>query len=263
VRLVLLLLMVAACAPAQTIQQKGRQLVDDMIEALGGERFLAVENTVEKGRVYSFYQSQVNGLSKATIYKRYLPLPDDPDPDSLYLRERDGFGDEERWYYLITGEDSWEVTFRGARPMETETVERLRDSRMRDIFYVLLRRRNEEGIIFEERGSEVMNNRPTIKMEITDSENRVTTVWLHYSTKLPIRMSFQTRDANNIPHENVVYYDKYNDAGGGVMLPMVVQRERDGERSFALFADSVTVNQPGLDGKWDLPNGVTELERMR
>jgi hypothetical protein len=260
---VLAILLVAGCASAQSIQEKGRQLVDEMIEALGGEQFLDVENTVEKGRVFSFYQSQVNGLSRATIYKNYLPLPDDPDPRTLHLRERQGFGDEERWYYLITEDDAWEVTYRGARPMAADTVERLHDNRMRDVFYTLLRRRNEDGIIFEERGTEVMNNRPTVKLDITDSENRVVTVWLHYSTKLPLRMSYQTRDENNVPHEDVVYYDKYNDAGGGVMLPMIIQRERDGERSFALFAESVSVNEQGLEEKWELPEGVSELERMR
>jgi len=263
VRFLAALLLAAACASGQTIQEKGRQAVDAMIQALGGDRFLAIENTVEQGRIFSFYQSEVAGLSKATVYKHYLPLPENPKPGTLYLRERQAFGDEERWYYLIAEEDAWEVTYRGARPMSAENVQRLRENRLRDIFYILLRRRNEEGIIFEERGTEVVDNSPTIKLDITDSENRVVTVWFHYSTKLPLRLAYQTRDENNVPHEEVVFYDKYNDAGGGVMLPMVVQRERDGERTFAMFAESVAVDQEGIEDKWELPEVVNELERMR
>ncbi|MCP5115187.1 MAG: hypothetical protein GY953_30515, partial [bacterium] len=141
--------------------------------------------------------------------------------------------------------------------------DRLRDSRQRDIFYILLRRMDEEGLIFEHRGSEVIDNKPTIKVDVTDGKNRVVSVFLHYSTKLPLRQVFYRRDKTRYRHEEVTYYDKYRDVGGGVMLPFVIQRERDGERSFSLFADSVVINQDLTDELLSLPYDTKVLERQK
>lgn len=260
--LLALLLALSSAASAQSLQEKGRQVIDEAIRALGGDAFLALHNKVEQGRVYSFHRRELSGLAKSTIYTRYETPPAEPGRDRLYVTERQAFGDDERWYYLFTPEDAYEVTFRGARPMEEETVERLQDRRWRDIFYILLRRLDEPGMIFEYRGVEVIDNRPTVKVDITDSSNRVVSVWFQEADKLPLRQEFQWRDRQKVPHRTLTIYDKYRDVGG-VQLPYVVQRYQDGERVFALFANEVAINQTGIDEKWELPGAVKLLERER
>lgn len=247
---------------AQSREERGKQIIDAAIAALGGEKFLALRNRVEKGRAYSFYQEKLAGLAKATVYTRYLTPANPPKIDDFYLRERQAFGDDEAWAVLFNEEDGWEITFRGARPLRKQTIERFRDNRQRDIFYILLRRLGEEGLIIEHRGSDVVDNRPVDVVDITDARNRVVTVYFHRSTRLPIRQVFTRRDERRIPHEEVTVFDKYRDVGG-VQLPYVIQRYQDGQRTFAMFAESVLINQDLTDEKFTLPLNLKILERQK
>ncbi|MCW5980868.1 MAG: hypothetical protein KIT09_22495 [Bryobacteraceae bacterium] len=258
-----ILLLLSGRAFAQPIQEKGKHLIDEAVEALGGAGFLSLKNYVEKGRAYSFFRERLSGLSKATFYFRYLTAPAPPNIDELYVRERQAFGNEEAWAILFDEKDGWEITFRGARPLKTDLVDRHRESTQRNIFYILLRRLGEEGLIFEYRGAEVVDNRPTEKIGITDAKNRVITVFFSTSTKLPFRQEFDRRDEYRIPHRETTVFDKYRDVGGGVMLPFVTQRYRDGERIYAMFAESVLINQDLTDEKFTLPGRVKMLERQK
>jgi hypothetical protein len=259
----LMLLVLASQAPGESMEEKAKKVIDGAVEALGGQKFLALENYMEKGRAYSFHREKLAGLSKATFYFRFLTAPTPPEPDGLYVRERQAFGDEEAWAVLFDEKDGWEVTFRGAKPLKTETVERHRDSTRRNIFYILLRRVGEEGLIFEHRGTEIVDNQPTEKVEITDSKNHRITVFFHYSTKLPLRQTFERRDEFKIPHTEMTIFDKYRDVGDGVKLPFVTQRYRDGERIYAMFAETVLSNQDFADEKFALPGDVKVLERQK
>ena len=60
----------AVPAMAESKQERGKKIVDAAIAALGGEKFLAMRDRVESGRVYSFYRSELRALSRATIYTR-------------------------------------------------------------------------------------------------------------------------------------------------------------------------------------------------
>ena len=263
-RIFLLLLLSFSLLPAQTIQQKGRQVIDEAIEALGGDNFLALKNKVERGRFFSFYREELSGLSSAAVFTLYTPAEDPPKVGELYQRERQSFGKKkESWAVLFSEDDGWEVTYRGAKPMDKESIEDHRDNRQRDIFYILLRRLGEEGLIFEHRGTEVVDNRPMETIDITDSENRVTRVWFHSSTKLPLRQLIDKRDNLGVRHEIVTIYDKYRDVGGGVMLPFMQQRLRDGERNFSMYADTVEINQELPEDTFALPGNMKVLERSR
>jgi hypothetical protein len=268
-RLILSLMLGASLAAGQAItspvitrqMQEGRQIIDDAIEALGGDNFLAITTKVEKGRFYSFYNRELSGLSRATVYTKFLVAPDPPAPEELYLRERQAFGEDEKWSVIFSETDGWEVTFRGARPLSEETLKAHRTRRRRDIFYILLRRLNEKGITFEHRGREIIDNKPLEVVEIIDAENTAVTVYFHYTSKLPIRQVFAWRDDERIRHEEGTIFDKYKDAGFGVVLPRVAQRTRDGVKTFSMFADTVEVNVPLDDNTIGLPGDIKMLER--
>ena len=249
----------SALAHAETIEEKGKRLIGETLEALGGKTFLAVTDRVESGRAYSFYNDRLTGLSRAKIYTRYLMQPS---PKGLAVREKQSFGKDEDTSVLFNEQgEGWELTFRGARPIAPDRLARYEDSTVRNIFYLLRHRLNEPGLIFESRGSEVLVNIPVEKVDITDSQNRVMTVYLHYSTKLPVRQIFIRRDADKVRHEEVTWFDKYRDVGGGVKWPFVQRRERDGEKVYELFAESVQVNKGLLDDLFALPVGTKELKR--
>ena len=57
---------------AQTEADKGKQLIDRAVAALGGDRFLQMQNIVESGRVYNFFRGELNALEVAKTYVEYL-----------------------------------------------------------------------------------------------------------------------------------------------------------------------------------------------
>jgi hypothetical protein len=53
-RTVFAALATVAVLRAETPEQRGKRVVDECLQALGGDRYLNMETRVESGRVYSF-----------------------------------------------------------------------------------------------------------------------------------------------------------------------------------------------------------------
>jgi hypothetical protein len=252
-----LMLALAECCLAQPNLVRGKKIVDEALQALGGDRFLAMEDRVESGRAYSFYRERLSGLSIAKIYTRYLSVAEGKTGSTLGVREKQAFGKAEDSGAIFREDGAWEYTFRGAKPFDDDRLARYRDTTLRNIFYILHFRLHEKGIIFEAQGAAVMDNQPVEVVDIIDAENRVVTVAFHQSTKLPIRQSYTWRDPKTRErNEEVTLFTKYRDAGGGVQWPHQIERERNGEKIYQIFSDTVTVNQNLTDSVFAIPDPV-------
>jgi len=244
----LVICFIAASALAQDAQVKGRQIVEDAVKALGGEKFLSVQNRIETGRAYSFSFNELSGLSVARFYTRYVPVDPAKSGIELAQQEYQGLGKDEAYYNVFREEGGWEVTYRGPVAIEKELVERHRNSTMNNLFYILRNRLKEPGMIFEARGSDVIENIPMNIVDIIDSTNRVVTAYFHPSTKLPLRQSWVWRDPETRERfEEVSRFARYRDVDG-TQWPFQVNRERNGKKIYEMFADSVVINQE-IDGQ--------------
>ena len=258
------MLLPLAVAAAETNQERGKRVVDEALAALGGPRYLAMRDRIEAGRAYSFYREELSGLSRARIYTRYLTRPEPPVPGFLGVRERQAFGKDEDSAVLFADGKGYELTFRGARPMPQETIDRFKETTLRNILYILRQRLGEPRMVFESRGSEVVENQPVEIIDITDAENRIVTVYFHQSTKLPVQESYSRRDPKTkMKIDEVTRFSKYRDAGGGAMWPFTIQRERNGEKIYEIFSDSVTINNNLTDNIFTLPANMKLLKPAR
>lgn len=262
---VLVLLLSAAAAFGQNKQERGKQIIDQGLAALGGKNYLAMQDRVETGRAYSFYREELSGLSVATFYVQYVQ-PSQPGAAGWPLqRERQAFGKDEKSGAVLLGDGrGYQITFRGARPMPEETVDRYRDSTLHNILYIMRERLDEPGMIFEFQGSDIVDNVPVNKVDITDSENRTVTVLFHHLTNLPTRQVYfrrdpKTRDRN----EEVTVFGKFRDVGGGAQWPFDVQRLRNGERIYQMYAESVEINQKLSNDVFALPSSMKILKPAR
>ena len=251
-------------AEETAIQQRGRKVVESALEALGGQKFLSVSDRAETGRLYSFYQQKLSGATKATLYTRYLTRPESVKEGFFGQRERQSFTDKKghEVHSVVFNElDANSITFRGATPIATPLYDRYRDSALRNIFYILRQRRNEAGMIFEWRETTTLDNQPVDLIEITDAENRVVKVYFHMSTHLPLRQVFSRRDLDSKDLiEEVSFFSKYRDVGGGVMWPYNIVRHRNGEKVFELFSESVKINQTLKDDLFSVPAGMKVIK---
>lgn len=231
--------------------KKARQVIDDAIAALGGDKFLNMEDRIETGRAYSFYNETLSGLTIAKIYTRYMAVAPNQTGELLGVRERQAFGKAEDYATIFLEDAATDVTWRGAKAVPKDQFDRYKDSTLRGIFYILRMRLNEPGMTFESRGADVVDHLPVDVVDITDSENRVTTVYFHQSTKLPMQQKLTWRDPKTHDRtDEITRYARYRESNG-IQWPQEVTRERNGEKIFQLFADSVVFDQGVTDDKFD------------
>jgi hypothetical protein len=217
--------------------------VDECLQVLGADRYLNMETRTESGRVYSFYREKLTGLSIAKIYTHYDSGITDT-AHELAQHERDNYGKKEDYGALFTDKEAWDVTYRGARPLPADTFARYRDTTLHDIFYILRVRLHEPGWIFESKGADVIENSAVEIVDLTDADNRTTTVYFDRINKWPVRQVFYRRDAvTKDKNEEVTHFTKYRDAGG-VQWPFAIERDRNGEKIYEIFSTSVEVNDP-------------------
>ena len=255
-----LALTAGGAAAAETAQQRGKRVVEEALAAAGGNAYLAMQDRVESGRAYSFYREQLEGLSIAKIYTRYLtPVPGKPS-----VRERQNFGKDEYAGVLFNDLGGWEITFRGARPLEPKRLENWKDGTIRNIFYILRQRLKEPGMDFYSRGSDLYENRPVEIVDITDADGLTVTVYFSQLNKLPVRQVLKRRnpDYKDFDSEETIFA-KYRDIGGGVMWPLSIRRQRNGEKLYEMYSDSVQINKNLKDDLFMLPAKLPILPPAR
>jgi hypothetical protein len=249
-------------ARAETNQQKGKRIADEAVAALGGQAFLTMKNRVESGRIYGFYREKLSGLGVSTLYTSYLDRPETPDANFIGVRVRDARGKKLDDVMLYIDGTGYELTFRGARPMADIAINQFRIGTMHNIFYILRERLNEPGMIFESHGRDFFENRPVETVEVTDANNDTVLVYFDQATKLPTWQRYYRKDPiDNSKQEEVSIFSKYRDVGGGVMWPFTIRRERNGEKIFEMYSESVEINQDLKDSLFTLPPGLKILKK--
>ena len=249
------------------IEERGKQVVGDALAALGGPAYLAMRDRVETGRAYSFHNDRMTGLSRARISTRYLLRPEPPVANFFGQRERQSFARKAKEkefdqppYYLYLEDKSYDVTYRGAKELDPEVNSRYRDSTRRNVLYMLRQRLGEPGLIIEHQGSDVVDYQPMEIVNFTDSDNLVTTVYFHRSTKFPMKQRYVRRNKlRGDNDEDIAIFDKFKDVGSGIKWPLVYSRQRNGEKQFEMFADDVKVNTGLTDAYFTLPANIEIL----
>lgn len=260
-RVVFSLLVAVLLARAETPEQRGKRVINECVQALGGDRFMNMQNRVETGQAYSFYREKISGLSIATIYTRYDSGITDT-AHNLAQHERDNFGKKQDYGTLFTDKEAFDVTYRGARPLPADRFARYKATTMHDIFYILRVRLHEPGWIFESKGADVVENRPVEIVDFTDADNLTTTVYFDQITKLPVRQVFYDRDQYTKDRdEEVTHFTKYLDTGDGVQWPFAIERDRNGEKIYEIFSTSVKIDDKKVSADlFALPSGVKMLK---
>jgi hypothetical protein len=237
---------------------RARKAIDDAVAALGGDKFLQMKDRVEAGRAYSFYRENLSGLSIAKIYTRYLTVAPAKSGEDLGIREKQAFGKNEDSAVVLREDGGFNVSYRGPKAMPKDDFERYRESTLHNVFYILRQRLHEPGLTFETRGSDVVDHLPVEVVDIIDAANRSTRVYFHQTTKLPVRQTWFRLDPKTKERdEEVTIFDRYREIQG-IQWPQQITRERNGEKIYQIFADSVVFNQDLTDDLF-----ATELKRKK
>lgn len=243
----------------ETRQEKGKRLVEEAFAAIGGQRFLDIRTQVRAGRAYSFYNRQVRGQTRITIYDRFEAMKPDAADDWLPVSRREVYTIKGDYYTLFLNGKGYEITYRGAAPQPEDYMQRYRLASRRDIFFFLRYRREEPDLYYYYKGTEIVDNVPCDAVDIVDAEGEAITLYLRQSDRLPVQQLYLRRDPKTrIPYEEKSVFGRYRPVAD-TMLPWIIRRERDGDRIFSLFAQSYEINEPLSAEIFSIPDSVPLL----
>ncbi|HZR57179.1 MAG TPA: hypothetical protein VFA74_09930 [Terriglobales bacterium] len=221
--------------PLPTDQQsalKARALLDQMIQALGGQAYLNIQDISQEGRTYSFHLGRPN--SAGTMFWRFYKFPD---KDRVELtKKRDVIE-------IFNGNKGYEITYKGTRPNDDKELADYLRRRHYGLDWVLRSWLSEPGVALFYEGQTVADQKSAEQITIMNSKNEAVTLYIDLNTHLPVKKSFSWRDPTdkqrNVEDE---IYDNYRPIQG-VMTPFDVTRYYNGDMSNQRFMTSVSFNK--------------------
>ncbi len=223
---------------------KAKEILQQMIAGLGGQRFLQMKTSMCEGRRAQFgHNGETSGFIQAKTYWNY--------PDKL----RVDFGKKGNIVDLFLGDTGWTLDRGGVSEEPATSVSDFQAALLRNVDYLLRVRLNEQGLLLRYGGNGIAELREVEWVEVTDSEDRTMKIAMDKSSHLPIRTVVTSPDLETRErHEDVTIYSNYLEKDG-VQLPMQISRQHDGRRQAQTFYESCEVN-PNLPGDYFTKEGL-------
>jgi hypothetical protein len=222
--------------------RKARALVQQAIQALGGDLYLNIRDREQQGRGYSFHHGRPSG--GGDVFWSFTEFPDKERVE--YTKERD-------IARVYVGNKGYEITYKGAHPVEQKDLEDYLRRRRFSLDVVLRIWITDPGVIFLFEGPAIAAQHSAVQVTLINAQNESVTLDFDIDTHLPVKKSFEWRDPvdkqKNLEEE---IYENYRSVSG-IMAPYNLTRYFNGDMSNQRFLNSVTINQ-GLDGTMFDPN---------
>lgn len=222
--------------------RKAKTIVQQAIQALGGDLWLNIRDREQQGRGYSFHHGRPSG--GGAIFWSFSEFPD---------KERVEITKERDIAELYVGDKGYEITYKGAHPIKSEDLTDYLRRRRFSLDTVLRTWVNEPGVLFLFEGNAIAAQHAALRVSLTNTKDESVTLYFDVDTHLPVKKTFEWRDPTdrqkNLEEE---VYENYR-AVSGTMQPYNVTRFFNGDMSAERFLNSVTINQ-GLDQAMFDPN---------
>jgi len=220
---------------AQANANKARALIEQGIQALGGQTYLAIRDREQQGRTYGFHAGRATGGGGP--FWSFSEFPD---------KERVEFTKERDIAQLFVGDKGYEITYKGPRPVEKKDLEDYLRRRHFSLDTVLRTWVTDPKVLLLFDGNAIAAQHAALQVTLINAENESVSLFFDVDTHLPIKKSFEWRDPldkqKNLEEE---VYDNYKPVSG-IMAPYSVTRFFNGDMSNQRFLNAVTINQ-GLD----------------
>jgi hypothetical protein len=210
---------------------KAKQILRQLIDTLGGQRYLTIKTSQCEGRQAQFgHNGEMSGF---TVFKDYWSYPDKRRTD---LAKKGNIID------LFIGNEGWTLDRTGVSEEPATAVTDFQEALKRDPNNLLRYRLNEDRLLITYGGNAVVDLRPVDWVEIVDSEERTYRLAVDQSTHLLVRSAVLVKDdMTGERREEVALYTNYQ-SKDGVQMPMQVSRERDGRKVFQVFYEDCHYN---------------------
>jgi hypothetical protein len=222
----------AATPIDQENARQAKAILQQGIEALGGEAYLTAQTKRVQGRTFSFYHGRAT--SNGTPFWGFSEFPD---------KERTEFTQERDIAYLYIGNKGYEITYKGANLMEKKDLVDYLRRRKFSLDVVLRTWVNDPKVALFYDGQAMADQHTAQQVTLINGDNEAVTLFFDSETHLPIKKRFVWRDPTdrqkNIEEES---YSNYR-VGQGIVTPWDVVRSFNGDTSGQRFLNSVMYNE--------------------
>ncbi len=232
-----------ASEPPSGEQVQGRKLLDAMVQALGGDKWLHRGTERLEGKSATFYKSAPNPYE--TQFEESLRLQ--PFGERLVIVSKQGvfIPTSKRDVAVIWTEDKgYEVTFRGRKELPKVDIEDFQRRRRHTLDMVVgdWLKRPDTLVTFE--GSRMEERRLVDKVSVLTGDNDAITLALDQETHLPRSLTFQWRDATYKDFDTDL--ERFDDwqPEEGVMTPLTITQYRNGDMVSERFLTKVQYGLP-------------------
>lgn len=217
---------------------KAKQILKQLLDALGGPLYLSVKTVSCEGRMAQFgHNGDTTGYIAFKEYRGY------PDKRRLDYSKKDNVID------IFAGDEGWTLDRGGVSEEPVTSISDFQSAMKRDPNVLLRTRLNEQGLLITYRGIGVADLKTVDWIEFEDSEERKIRMGIDRSTHLLVRTVVRTANEDTREwQEDVTVYSNYQ-FKDGVQLPMQITRERDGRRISQVFYEGCQLN-PELPADW-------------
>jgi len=255
--------------PEQSVA-KGKQILADLINGLGGPGYTQVRESQCEGRRALFgHNGAVTGFIDFVEDRRY---PDKARTEFISKGRNtilasfigiDGL-DFARGGVVITlynGNQGWTYDRSGVNDVPAAAINDFQEQVKRSIDNLLRLRLNEEGLAIRFGGSDTVDLKQVDWVELVDRDQRTFRLAVDRSTHLLVRAMVVTKNEESQQvDEDAVIYSNYQ-LKDSVWVPLQVSREHNGRRTSQFFYDTCKFN-PGfpdaLFSKESLKKGGSE-----
>ena len=235
---------------AEAEQKKAKALLQQMVQALGGDAWLHAPGYELIGRTSGFYKGQPTG--DIGNFWDYRQPPD---------KERAELGKKRQVYEIYIGNQGWEITYKGKRALPKDEMDdylRRRDHSIDAIARIWIK---DPGALYIYGGQEQVERRLADKVTILSSTNDNVTLDLDASTHLPLRRTFEWRDPlykdKNVEAEEYDDYHKLN----GISTPFSTTRYHNGDMTNQRFLYNFTYGGAIPPDMFDINAAVNKLKK--
>ncbi len=172
-----------AISPDQENARRAKSVIDQGIQALGGQAYLTIRDREQQGRGYSFHNGRPNG--EGAVFWSFTEFPD---------KERVEITKERDIAELYVGNKAWEITYKGAHPIQQKDLDDYLRRRHFSLDTVLRTWVNDAGVVLLYEGMAVAAQHPATQITLINAQNESVTLYFDNDTHLPVKKSFSWRD---------------------------------------------------------------------
>jgi len=215
-------------------EAKGKQILEQLITALGGPTYLDIRESSCEGRLAQFgHSGEMTGYTNFKVYWRF--------PD----KNRTDFSKKGVIVNVYNGDRGWTLDRGGVSELSTAAVADFQEQAKRDINNLLRLRLKEPGMVIRFGGTDIVDLKTVDWVEITDTEQRDFRLAVDRTTHFLVRTVVTLQDDTSPDRSVETHIFTNYQLMDGVQTPLQITLDRNGRRINQVFFQSCKYN-PGF-----------------